>query len=75
MRDIAELERTGLPGVFVATVEFRRAAEAQSTSLGFDPMRVFVPHPVGNRTDDEIGQIADDVFDELLAALVTRHRE
>jgi hypothetical protein len=75
VRDIAELERGGLPGVFVATVEFRRAAEAQSTSLGFDPMRVFVPHPVGNRTDAELRQIVDDVFDELLAALVARRTE
>ena len=35
MHDIVDLERRGIPGVFVASSEFVSAADAQSTSLGF----------------------------------------
>ncbi len=70
MHDIVDLEGRGLPGVFVATEEFVRAAEAQSTSLGFPSVaRVFTPHPVQDRTDDEVREYADLVFDRIVAAL------
>ena len=70
MHDIVDLERRGLPGVFVATTEFVKAAEAQSTSLGFPTMaRVFTPHPIQDRTDDEMRAYADAAFDEIVAAI------
>ena len=69
MHDIADLERRGLPGVFVASTEFVDAAEAQATALGFDAARVFVPHPIQDRTDDEMRALADAAVDEILAAL------
>ena len=69
MHDIADLERRGLPGVFVASTEFVDAAEAQATALGFDAARVFVPHPIQDRTDDEMRALADAAIDEILAAL------
>ena len=72
MHDIVDLERRGVPGVFVASLEFVTAANAQSTSLGFpDVARVFTPHPIQDRTDDEIRAYADAAFDEIVAA-VTR---
>ena len=72
MHDIVDLERRGLPGVFVATTEFVKAAEAQSTSLGFPTVaRVFTPHPVQDRTDDEIRAYADKVYDEIVDAVTT----
>ena len=71
MHDIADLERRGLPGVFVASSEFVDAAEAQATALGFDPARVFVPHPIQDRTDEEMVAIAEAAVDEVIAALVT----
>ena len=37
MHDIADLERRGLPGVFVATTQFIDGAEVQGKALGFDP--------------------------------------
>ena len=46
MHDISDLERRGIPGVFVATVEFISAAQAQSASLGIDPARVYTEHPM-----------------------------
>ncbi|NNE75086.1 MAG: hypothetical protein HKN26_15575 [Acidimicrobiales bacterium] len=69
MHDISDLERRGLPGVFVASEPFRDAAETQATALGFDAARVFVEHPIQDRTDDEMTAIADAVVEQLLSAL------
>jgi hypothetical protein len=72
VHDIADLERRGLPGVFVASTEFVEAAEAQASALGFDAARVFVPHPIQDRTDDELRAMARDIADQALAAIMHR---
>ena len=69
MHDIADLELRGVPSVMVASTEFVRAAEAQAGTLGMDVRRVFVPHPIQDRTDDEVRALADAALDEILAAL------
>ena len=69
MHDIVELERSGLPGVFVASTEFVTAADTQGASLGYQPARVFVAHPIQDRTDDEMRALADKAVDEIVAAL------
>ena len=66
MHDISDLERRGVPSVFVASAPFVDAAEAQSKSLGFDPARVFVEHPIQDRTDDEMKAIADQTVEALI---------
>ena len=72
MHDIADLESRGVPSVFVATTEFVDAAEAQAASLGFSAVaRVFVPHPVQDRTDDEVRAYADGAYAELVQALTS----
>ena len=71
MHDITDLEGRGLPGVFVASTEFIVAAQSQAEALGFDPARVFVAHPIQDRTDDEMRALADGALDELIAALTT----
>ena len=72
MHDISDLEIRGLPGVFVASSEFVDAAIAQSTSLGYPTMaRVFVPHPIQDRTDDEMRAYADGAIDEIVAAITS----
>lgn len=72
MHDIVDFERRGVPGVFIASSEFVTAADAQSKSLGFpDVARVYTPHPIQDRTDDEMRAYADAAFDEIVAA-VTR---
>jgi hypothetical protein len=72
VHDIVDLERRGIPGVFVATTEFVPAAIAQSTSLGFPTVaRVFTPHPVQDRTDDEVRAYADLVYHEIVAAVTS----
>jgi hypothetical protein len=70
VHDIADLESRGVVGMFVASREFMQAATAQSTSLGIpDLKRVFVPHPVQDRTDDELRTYADLVFEEIVDAV------
>jgi len=71
VHDIVDLERRGVPSVFVASAEFVQAAEAQSASLGFPTVaRVFTPHPIQDRTDDEMRTYADAAFEEILGHIV-----
>ncbi len=58
-----------MPGVFIASSEFVDAAAAQAKALGFDAARVFVAHPIQDRTDDEMRALADAALDEIVAAL------
>lgn len=70
MHDIADLESRGVASMFVASREFMQAATVQSTSLGIpDLKRVFVPHPIQDRTDDEMRTCADAAFDEIIRAV------
>jgi hypothetical protein len=69
VHDISELETRGLPSIFVASMEFAEAARAQAHALGFDPAVVFVPHPIQDRTDQEIRALADAAVAMLLDAL------
>jgi hypothetical protein len=70
VHDITDLERRGVPSVFIASAEFVQAAAAQSSSLGFPSVaRVFTPHPIQDRTDEEMRAYADAAFDEIVAAI------
>ena len=71
MHDTVNIEETGTAMVFVASTEFVAAADAQSRALGADPARVFVAHPIQDRTDAELRVLADDAVDALLEALQT----
>jgi hypothetical protein len=63
------LEGAGIASVMVASAEFENAADVQAAALGAEPKRIFVEHPIQDRTDDEMRRIADDAIDQLLAAL------
>ncbi len=69
MHDIADLERRGVPGVFVASAVFVDAAQTQGEAIGFQPERLFVEHPIQDRTDAEMADIADRAVDALVAKL------
>ena len=70
LRDVLELERMGRPAALVASSAFADAAEAQSTALGQPAARrVFVGHPVQDRTDGELQEMARSSVDQVLAAL------
>jgi hypothetical protein len=71
VHDIVELEGRGVVGVFVASSEFVDAAAAQAGALGApDVARVFVAHPIQDRTDDEMAALAENALEEILAALL-----
>jgi len=55
--------------VFVASGAFVDAAQAQGNALGFQPERVFVEHPIQDRTDEEIAEIADRAVESLVSKL------
>jgi hypothetical protein len=70
VHDITDLEARGVPAVFVASSEFEQAADVQACALGFPAIaRVFVPHPIQDRTDAEMRQYADAAFDEIVCAV------
>ena len=71
MHDIADLERRGVPGVFVASDVFVGAAAAQAAALGFPAARVFVAHPIQDRTDEEMVALADAALDQVVTLLTS----
>ena len=72
MHDIADLELRGVPSLFVASSEFINAASAQAEALGFpDIARVFVGHPIQDRTDDEMRELAELSFPEILRKITS----
>jgi len=72
VHDIADLELRGVPSLFIASAEFVNAAKSQADALGFpDIARVFVGHPIQDRTDDEIRQLADASFAEILSKITS----
>jgi len=70
VHDTVDLESRGVPTAFVATTEFRDGAEAQARALGADPLGVYVPHPIQDRSDEEMREIAEAAFDAVRGALV-----
>ena len=70
MHDTVDLESRGVPSVFVATTEFVDGAEKQAQALGLDPAALYVEHPIQDRSDDEMRDIADRAFEGLVAQLV-----
>lgn len=65
-----DLESRGIPGGYILTEEFRQADLAQAKSLGFAANKVFVEHPIQDRTDDEMGVIAERAFEAVKAMIV-----
>ena len=52
--------------MIVSTTAFVQAAEIQSKQLGHEPTIVWVPHPIQDRTDEELRALADSAFDEIV---------
>ena len=70
LHDVLAFEGMGKPAVLVASDVFTQAASDQAAKLGAPAVRrVFVPHPVQDRTDDELRAMAREVHELLLAAL------
>lgn len=71
LRDVLELESLDTPAVLVASDAFVQAADEQAQKLGQPEIRrIFVGHPVQDRTDDELQATARAVVDDVLGRLV-----
>ena len=70
LHDVLGFEGEGRPGVLVCSSVFDQAAREQAALLGAPALRrVFVDHPVQDRTDEEMRAMATGAVEELLAAL------
>ncbi len=75
MHDTVDLEERGVPSLYIATTEFIDGAQAQARALGADPAALFVPHPIQDRTDEELVAIADQTFERLLDVMLDANTE
>ncbi len=50
----------------IATTEFEDAANTQGAAIGFMPGIVYVPHPIQNRTAEELKDIAANAIAPIL---------
>jgi len=70
LRDVLSFEGLDRPAVLVASSAFADAAVHQSAALGQpDVRRVLVPHPIQDRTDEELQALARDCVEEVLEGL------
>ena len=70
LHDVLGFEEAGRPAVLVASDVFEQAAREQAAKLGAPELRrVFVAHPVQDRTDDELRELARGAADQIRAGL------
>jgi len=70
LRDVLSFESENKPAVLVASSAFAQAATHQAAALGQpDIRRVLVPHPIQDRTDEELRDLAQAAIDEILHSL------
>jgi hypothetical protein len=70
LRDVLSFETMDRPAVLVASSAFEQAAEHQSKALGQpDIHRVLVAHPIQDRSDDELRELARAAVDHIVAEL------
>ena len=58
--------------MIVSTTAFVQTADAQSKQLGHEPSIVWLPHPIQDRTDEELRALADKALEEIVARLTGR---
>lgn len=73
LRDVIEFEALGRPGVLIASDAFAQAAADQVELLGQPRLAyALAPHPIQDRTDDELRAIAASLVDPALTAISAR---
>ncbi|MBV7328418.1 hypothetical protein KFU94_09190 [Chloroflexi bacterium TSY] len=55
----------------MVTAAFKDAAAAQSAVLGFEPAIVWVAHPIQNRTQIELRELAETSIHTILSMIVS----
>ena len=66
------LDARGIPGVTVVTTGVTDAVAAPAVALGFEPAVVYVPHPIQNRTAEELDRLADEAVESALTLLTSK---
>ena len=70
LRDVLEFEKAGKPSLLIASSAFVDAAEKQARMLGQPAARrAFVAHPIQDRTDDELRELAREAMPVLESQL------
>jgi hypothetical protein len=69
LHDTVHFEIHGIPSVAIVSSEFEEAAAVQGKALGLDARCCFVTHPIQDRTDTEMRALADQILDDVIAAL------
>ena len=73
--DLNDLDKKGLAGVSVLTTEFEQAFESQKSAIGLDAAAVYVPHPLQNKTTQELHAWAEKAFDKILQAICVEEKD
>ena len=68
-REIVWLEQGTIPRGMISIVAGHPGLGKSMWALGLAAKRVFVPHPIQDRTDDEMRALADAAVEDILAAL------
>ena len=70
LRDVLSFEADDRPAVLVASSAFTDAASHQAAALGQPNVRrVLVAHPIQDRTNEELQELARGALDEVLTGL------
>lgn len=70
MRDGVTLARRGVPSVSLVTTEFWAQGDFVARSVGMpDAPRVAIPHPVASTGKARMREVAEQIADDLIAAL------
>jgi hypothetical protein len=64
-----DIDRKGLPAVALFSEEFESGVEAWRDVHGFDAGAIYVRHPIQPLTVDEVHARADEIFDQVIAAI------
>ena len=70
LRDVIEFEALGRPGILIASDAFAQAAANQVELLGQPKLAyALAPHPIQDRTDDELRAMAASLVETTLGAI------
>jgi hypothetical protein len=75
VHDFVALEGQGVITAYIASSEFIAAGATQAEALGYPEVpSVFVPHPIQDRTDDEMRALAEQSLAAVLRAVTAPGR-
>ncbi len=70
LRDVLWFESQDRPAVLLASAAFEAAATRQAAALGQPEVRrVLVAHPIADRTDEEMHELARQALADVVAAI------